>query len=115
VPPPALGTEPSFTLIASGRTDLFRAYELPIAPAVSGELRVNPLYRVERQGGASILTLTFPTAEYEEEFGACRRYLPETLRIEADLSGAIQPAALGSAYQDLRRRRIVIDAPPRYG
>ena len=79
-----------------------------------GELRVNPLYRVERRAGSSILTLTFPTPEYEEEFGACRQYLPETLTVDADLSGRIVPEMLGSAYDDLRRRRIVIDAPLHY-
>jgi hypothetical protein len=115
VSPEELGTEPSFTLVASRRGDLFRRYELAPAQDVLGELRVNPLYRVERQGGSSILTLAFPTAEYEEEFGACRQYLPETVTVDADLSGAIVPEILGSAYDDLRRRRIVIDAPLRYG
>ena len=113
--PEELGTEPSFTLVASRRGDLFRRYELAPAQGVLGELRVNPLYRVERQGGSSILRLTFPTAEYEEEFGACRQYLPKTLTVDADLSGAIVPEMLRSAYDDLRRRRIVIDAPLRYG
>jgi hypothetical protein len=114
VTPAELGSEPSFTLIASRREDLFRRYHVPVARDVTGELRVNPLYQVERRGGASILTLTFPTPEYEEEFGGCRRYLPETVRVDADVSGVIVPAALGSAYEDLRRRRIVIDAPPHY-
>jgi uncharacterized protein YbaR (Trm112 family) len=112
--PAELGAEPSLTLVASRRADLFRRYELPAARGVAGELRVNPLYRVERRGGSSILTLTFPTPEYEEEFGACRRYLPDTVTVEADLSDTILPATLGSAYEELRRRRIVIDAPPHY-
>ena len=114
VSPAELGTEPSLTLVASRRGDLFSKYELPIAQSVLGELRVNPLYRVERRAGSSILTLTFPTPEYEEEFGACRQYLPETLTVDADLSGRIVPEMLGSAYDDLRRRRIVIDAPLHY-
>jgi uncharacterized protein YbaR (Trm112 family) len=114
VAPTELGSEPSFTLIASRRADLFRRSHVPVAQGVTGELRVNPLYRVERRGGSSILTLTFPTPEYEEEFGECRRYLPDTVTVDADLSGVIVPATLGSAYEDLRRRRIVIDAPPQY-
>jgi uncharacterized protein YbaR (Trm112 family)/SAM-dependent methyltransferase len=112
--PSELGDEPSLTLVASHRPDLFRCYELPDIQPVLGELAVNPLYRVERQGGSSVLTLTFPTPEYEEEFGECRRYLPETVTLDADLGGAIEPATLGSRYEELRRRRIVIDAPPRY-
>jgi uncharacterized protein YbaR (Trm112 family) len=114
VAPAALGTEPSLTLVASSRADLFRAYELAPAAEVSGRLCVNPLYRIERRGGSSILTLTFPTPEYEEEFGACRQYLPDTVTVEADLTGVIEPAALGSRYEELRRRRIVIDVPARF-
>lgn len=114
VTPAELGCEPSFTLIGSRRADLFRRYDVPVEQGVTGELRVNPLYRIERRGCSSILTLTFPTPEYEEEFGGCRRYLPETVTVDADLGGTIVPATLGSAYEDLRRRRIVIDAPPQY-
>jgi hypothetical protein len=112
--PADLGTEPSLTLIAGGRPDLFRRYEVPTAQGVTGELRVNPLYRVEWHGGSSILTLTFPTPEYEEEFGACRRYLPDRMTVDADLTGTILPGMLGSRGEELRRRRIIIDAPPHY-
>jgi len=114
VTPAELGSEPSFTLIASRRADLFRRYDVPVEQGVIGELRVNPLYRIERRGSSSILTLTFPTPEYEEEFGGSRRYLPDTVTLDADLSGPIVPATLGSAYEDLRRRRVVIDAPRQY-
>jgi uncharacterized protein YbaR (Trm112 family) len=114
VSPAGLGTEPSLTLIASGRADLFQRYELPTPKTVTGELRVNPLYRVERHGNASVLTLTFPTPEYEEEFAACRRYLPDRVTVDADLTGAILPAMLGPEGDELRRRRVIIDAPPHY-
>jgi hypothetical protein len=112
--PHDLGTEPSLTLVASRREDLFRKYEVPDARDVTGELKVNPLYRVERRGDSSVLTLTFPTPEYEEEFGTCRKYLPDTVTVRADLTGPIAPAALGSDYDELRRRRVIIDAPRRY-
>jgi hypothetical protein len=72
------------------------------------------LYLVERHRGSSVLTLTFPTPEYEEEFGACKRYLPETVTVDADLTGTIVPATLGSHYEELRRRRILIDTPAHY-
>jgi len=114
VAPGDLGPEPSCTLVASRNPNLFRRYDVPPVQRVTGELRINPLYRIERRGHSSILTLTFPTPEYEEEFGDCRRYLPETMTIEADVSGTIRPATLGSAYEELRRRRVVIDAPRRY-
>src|SRR5262249_20102399 len=98
VTPADLGSDPSFTLIASRRDDLFRRYDVPVEQGVIGELRVNPLYRIERRGSSSILTLTFPTPEYEEEFGGGRRYLPDTLTGDAHLGGPPLPATPGSAY-----------------
>jgi uncharacterized protein YbaR (Trm112 family)/SAM-dependent methyltransferase len=114
VTPADLGTEPSFTLIASRRADLFRKYDVPDALNVGGELKVNPLYVVERRGDTSILTLKFPTPEYEEEFGACKQYLPDMVTVRADLTGSILPAALGADYEELRRRRVIIDVPVNY-
>jgi len=104
----------SFTLVASARADLFRRYELTDERDVSGKLSVNPLYRVERRGAVSILTLTFPTPEYEAEFGECRWYLPDRITVEADLTGPILRETLGSGYEELRDRRVLIDAPVRY-
>jgi uncharacterized protein YbaR (Trm112 family)/SAM-dependent methyltransferase len=114
VSPDDLGTEPSFTLVASRRADLFRKYVVPDARDVTGELKVNPLYKVERRGDSSVLTLMFPTPEYAEEFGACREYLPDTITVRADLTGTIVPAALGADYDELRRRRIILDVPRHY-
>ena len=112
--PADLRGEPSLTIVASRRADLFRQYEVPDTREVAGELRVNPLYRVERRGGGSVLTLTFPTPEYEVEFGACKRYLPDTVTVGADLTGSIDPATLGDDYEEFRHRRVILDLPPRY-
>ena len=109
-----LGSEPTLTLVASRRADLFARYEVPEERGVRGELAVNPLYRVERRDGATILTLDFPTPEYEAEFGACRRYLPDRVEVAADLTAPIRREALGSRYAELRRSRVLIDAPAGY-
>jgi uncharacterized protein YbaR (Trm112 family) len=114
VTPEALASEAALTLVASPRADLFRRREVPPSHSVSGELAVNPLYRVERGGGSSTLSLEFPTPEYAEEFGACRRYLPERITVESDLTRPIRPEALGAAYAELRNRRVLIDAPVGY-
>jgi uncharacterized protein YbaR (Trm112 family)/SAM-dependent methyltransferase len=114
VTPEQAGEEPTVTLLASRDAALFRLHELAGPGALTGELRVNPLYRVEQQGAQATLTLAFPTPEYEEEFGEVRRYLPETLTLDADLGGRLEPSQFGTAYTDLRRRRILLDAPPRY-
>ena len=110
----AFGDEPSLTLVAGHDAGLYTRHELTPRLDVSGELRVNPLYQVEPHAGGTRLTLAFPTPEYEEEFGASRRYLPESVDVPADLTGALTPALFGAAYADLRRRRVLIDAPPRY-
>ena len=112
--PAALGTASALTLIACPRTDCFRRYAVPDPVEVTGDLVVNPLYGVERRDGASLLTLRFPTPEYEAEFGACRRYLPETVTVDANLTGHLEPTMLGTRYTDLRRRRVLLDAPQRY-
>jgi uncharacterized protein YbaR (Trm112 family) len=114
VTPEQAGEEPSVTIVASRDAGVFRKHHSADPGALTGELRVNPLYRVEQRGARASLTLTFPTAEYEEEFGAVRRYLPDTLTLDADLRGPLQTSQFGSAYTDLRRRRILLDTPPRY-
>lgn len=113
--PDTLAGEPSLTLVATRRTDVFRVYPPPEMPThVSGELIVNPLYRVERRDGRSVLTLSFPTAEYEAEFGDCKRYLPATVTLSGELTRPLDPADLGADYMDLRRRHVIIDAPRGY-
>ncbi|MGE0705358.1 MAG: hypothetical protein AB7F99_02575 [Vicinamibacterales bacterium] len=136
--PEELGDEPSFTLVAQasgyGRqasgevpdsqhapgarrraSDVFRRHELlPMAPAADEPLLVNPLYRVERQGRGSLLTLEFPTPEYEEEFGECRRYLPDAVTLDVDVAAPLTITTLGSRATELLRRRILIQGPERY-
>jgi uncharacterized protein YbaR (Trm112 family) len=114
VTPDELGGEASLTLVAARREDVFRRFRLAPAGPVSGEIAVNPLYRIEKRGPSSILTLQFPTPEYEAEFGDCRRYLPERLTVEADLTGRITAEGLGPVYHELRERRVLIDAPVGY-
>ena len=94
--------------------EIYRHYQPAAIPAASGQLIVNPLYRVERRGSVTELTLQFPTAEYEEEFAECRRYLPDALTLDADLSRAFTAADIGARYDELRRRRVLLDAPLRY-
>ncbi|MEP7116431.1 MAG: hypothetical protein ABI880_02545 [Acidobacteriota bacterium] len=116
--PDAIGDEPSLTLIASGDASVFREYQVPGGADVAGSLIVNPLYQVSRRPGGSTLTLTFPTLEYADEFGGCRRYLPDSLEVCADLTGVLDPAtlavALGGEFARLRRARVLIDVPRRY-
>ena len=112
--PDDVGDEPSVTLVAGGE-ELFRRYVVDDRPAaVTGELIVNPLYAVTQSGGRAELALTFPTPEYEEEFGGCRRYMPDSLTLPGDLSRPLRPEVFGNQYEDLRRRRVLLDVPHRY-
>ena len=114
VSPEELGDEAAVTLVASRHSDLFRRYEVPDTAEVADVLTINPLYRVELQGESSVLSLTFPTPEYEEEFGESRRYLPDQVTVDADLTGPITPGMFGADYAELRKRRVLIDAPAGY-
>jgi uncharacterized protein YbaR (Trm112 family)/ubiquinone/menaquinone biosynthesis C-methylase UbiE len=114
VTPAELGTEASLTIVASRRPEVFCRRELAAPASILGELRVNPLYRIDRRGPESLLTLTFPTPEYEDEFSAVKRYLPATLALPGDLTGILAPEALGGRYEELRRRRVLLDLPRRY-
>ena len=114
VSPAECGDTPSLTLLATRHAALYHRYGVLDPLDVTGVLTVNPLYRVDHRNGVSRLTLTFPTPEYEEEFGLAKRYLPADLTVEADLRGAITPADVGPPYGDLRRRRVLIDAPRGY-
>ncbi len=114
VSPADLRTEPSLTIVASRRDNLFCRYELSEETAIEGVLMVNPLYRVQRCGTTSVLTLSFPSAEYEAEFHACRRYLPDTVTVDGDLTARLTPAQLGAQYGELRRQRVLLDLPPGY-
>jgi len=114
VTPEQAGHEPSVTLVASRDTGVFRKHHVADPGALTGELRINPLYRVEARGARAQLTLAFPTPEYEEEFGAVRRYLPDSLTLDVDPRSPLTPAQFGAGYTDLRRRRILLDTPPNY-
>lgn len=118
VGPAAFGDAPSLTLVAGRRVEPGAPFAVGTGGPIGDRLAVNPLYRVTRDGAASVLTLTFPTAEYEEEFGGVRRYLPDEVRVAADLTAALDATALASAlgpqFDDLRRRRVLLDVPARY-
>ncbi len=114
VSPAEIGSEAALTLIASPRSGLFRRYEVPTEREVRGTLAVNPLYVAERTGSSTTLRLRFPTPEYEAEFAACRRYLPESITLEADLTPPITEESLGAGYGYLREHRVLIDAPIGY-
>jgi hypothetical protein len=113
--PEALDGEPALVIVASRNEAVFRRIQLPWVAPPPDTLIVNPLYRVERRGGESVLTLSFPTEAYAEEFAATRRYLPDTLTVPGDVRRAIDRDVVGGQrYDELCRRLVFVSAPERY-
>ena len=107
-------TRPALTIVASHHPDVFKAHPLdrPIEP--TGELRINPLYAAVRDGNRTRFSLRFPSTDYEEEYGACRQYLPDTFELEQGALDAIARGEVPPELGDLARRRVLVDLPRRY-
>jgi hypothetical protein len=73
-----LESDPALTIIAASNGEVFET-PLPRGErrASCGVLMINPLYERQPDGDKERLRLRFPSSDYEEEFGECRRYLPE--------------------------------------
>ncbi len=111
--PESLQDEPTLTVIAATEA-VFATRPWSGPKDIRGRLAVNPLYMMEVCGAETVLTLRFPTPEYEEEFGGCRRYMPEQLTLDGDLTGRLSGTDFGARYEELRRRRVLLDLPPAY-
>jgi uncharacterized protein YbaR (Trm112 family) len=114
-PAETLEGEPALVIVASRDESVFRRVPLPAVAPAPDALIVNPLYRVNVRDGESVLTLTFPTEEYADEFAATKRYLPDTLTLPGDVTRGISRDALGAArYDELCRQLVFVPAPERY-
>jgi len=109
-----LDSNPALAIVASRNPRVFAAHPLPAPAAPAGELRLNPLYAVTPEGDRVRLRLTFPDSEYEDEYGACRRYLPEELTLGPDAMAAIQSGTVSGELAELLRRKVIVDLPKRY-
>jgi len=112
---PTLDANPALTIVASRDPRVFQPHRLPPPPSrAAGELRLNPLYAQEPQGDIVRLRLQFPNQEYEEEYGACRQYLPEELTIDRRTFAALASGDVSGEIADLVRRKVIVDLPNRY-
>jgi hypothetical protein len=111
----ALDGEPALVIVASRDPSVFRNVTLPSIVPAPDTVILNPLYDIAVRDGHSLLTLTFPTDEYAQEFEATKRYLPETLSLPGDLTTGVDRRALGrERYEELVRRMVFISAPQNY-
>ena len=110
-----LDANPALALVASRDPGVFAAHPLPPIPdRPAGELRLNPLYAVTPDSDRLRLRLKFPDSEYEDEYGACRRYLPEEITLGRDAVAAIEAGRISGDVADLLRRKVIVDLPTRY-
>jgi uncharacterized protein YbaR (Trm112 family) len=109
-----LDADPALTIVASRHPGVFARHSVEGAGRASGEFRLNPLYAVESSGGEVRLRLRFPDDDYEQEYGACRQYLPEEVAVDRRLVESLPSEAVPDGLADLARRRVVLDLPQRY-
>jgi len=110
----ALDADPALTIIATRHPGVLRRHQLTVATRAAGEFRLNPLYAAEANGGTVALRLAFPDVDYEQEYGACRRYLPDHLSVDAEALGALPAPTLPPSLTELARRRVILDLPKKY-
>jgi hypothetical protein len=110
----AVDTDAGLTIIASGHPRLFTSHRVDHPRAVRGTLRLNPLYEVVRDGGQLRLRIRFPSQDYEDEYGACRRYLPEETAVAVADAEALASGSRPAAPEELIRRRVIVDLPTYY-
>jgi uncharacterized protein YbaR (Trm112 family) len=109
-----LNGEQALTLVASRDPHVFSRHRVAQPSEAAGEFRVNPLYAAAADGRSVTLTLSFPSREYEEEYAACRRYLPERAVVDRDVLSALPARTLPAALAGLARQRVIVDVPERY-
>ena len=112
-----LEADPSLTMIASRQPGVFATHPLDAPPSrAAGEFRLNPLYVETGAAGADALQfrLRFPSDDYEQEYGACRQYLPEEVTIARRALDAIASGRVPDELADLVRRRVIVDLPRQY-
>ena len=109
-----LDGDPALTIIATKRHDVFARHQLDADRPASGEFRLNPLYEIDPDGDRIRLRLRFPSEDYEEEYGACRQYLPDEAVVHRAAFDTLSGGAVPPALADLAKRRVILDLPKRY-
>ena len=109
-----LNADPALTIIATADDAVFARHDLESPGPPRGVYRVNPLYEASADAGRLRLRLKFPNTDYEDEYGACRAYLPEETSLEV---AALERLEAGGPLEELIdpiRRRILVDLPRNY-
>jgi len=110
-----LNADPALTIVATRHAGVFHTHQLDTPSRPRGTFRINPLYHAECDGRRLRLHLRFPSADYEAEYGACRRYLPDETEMDLAVWEALETGAPAVGdLGDLIRRRVILDLPKNY-
>jgi uncharacterized protein YbaR (Trm112 family) len=106
--------DPALTIVASRHSGVYRLHELDTPAGQTGEYRINPLYAVESHGNELHLRLQFPNSDYEDEYGACKQYLPLEAIVDGAALAKLRNGADTGSLADLISRRVIIKLPAKY-
>src|SRR5262249_1120291 len=106
--------DPALTIVASRDRGVYARHTLDAPSSRPGQYQINPLYNVATQGANLYLRLQFPNADYEDEYGACKQYLPDDTVIERAPLGSLQNGGPAGPLDELIRRRVIVKLPEKY-
>jgi uncharacterized protein YbaR (Trm112 family)/SAM-dependent methyltransferase len=109
-----LATEAALTFIASTVDAVFAKHEVREPSLPDSEWRINPLYAVQEAGGRLQGVLRFPSPDYADEYGECRRYLPDSVDVDQVALRRLQEEGTTGPLDDLIRRRVILQVPRSY-
>jgi uncharacterized protein YbaR (Trm112 family) len=110
----SLDRDPALSIVATRHPGVFGPHPIAVPSSVRGELRLNPLYAIDEDGARLRLRLRFPSDDYEQEYAACRRYLPDEATIDRVTLALLESGRAGGEVAELLRSRVVVDLPKRY-
>jgi ubiquinone/menaquinone biosynthesis C-methylase UbiE len=113
-PQDLLSQDPAFFVVASREPRVFRHFDIAPPEVATGVLRFSPLYDVALEESQAVLTLRFPSGDYEDEYGAATSYLPALLTVHQDVLAAMRARRITPDVQDLMSRRVIVDLPENY-
>ena len=114
-----LAHEPLLSIVASHRQEVFKDYGcFEEWPHAEGRLGLNPLYIIEKKTGDSPghvqLRRTFPSAFYMEDHAQCRDYLPEAVKVGAQVLADLAHGKRTPEMEKLIEQFVVLGMPDRY-
>jgi hypothetical protein len=113
-PREAVDADPALTIVASRDRRVYARHSLDAPTSPPGHYQINPLYNVASQGTNLFLRLQFPNSDYEDEYGACKQYLPDETVIDRAALESLQQGGDPGQLDELIRRRVIVKLPLNY-